>query len=156
MGIKTVCEDVFGYGYKQALKEENPPEALDRQVKKLEEIVHSMRLFQYLTLIAKELGLELAEPKGDFAATFRHLLEEVLQEFYNRYGEQLEDIDAESFKKLFLQEASLEIGGVEDYIEDLIILLLAFLVDKTLSEPLALSRIRGLIRDRQGRNLPLL
>ena len=156
MGIKTVCEDVFGYGYKQALKEENPPEALERQVKQLEEIVHSMRLFQYLTLIAKELGLELTEPRGDFSSTFRHLLEEVLGEFYNRYGEQLEDLDAENFKKLFLEGASLEIGRVEDYIEDLIILLLAFLVDRTLSEPLALSRIRGIIRERQGKNLPLL
>jgi len=156
MGVKTVCEDLFCLGYRQALKEGKPSEALDKQIKRLEQIVHSMRLFQYLTLIAENLGLEPTQPGKDFSETFRRQLEEVLNTFYDRYGENLSDFDRDTFLRSLLGDAKLEIGLVEDYIEDLIILLLAFLVDKTLSEVYALTRIKNLVRERLGKNLPLL
>ncbi len=156
MGVKTVCEDLFCLGYRQALKEGKPSEVLDKQIKKLEQIVHSMRLFQYLTLIAENLGLEPTQPGKDFSETFRRQLEEVLNTFYDRYGENLSDFDRDTFLRSLLGDAKLEIGLVEDYIEDLIILLLAFLVDKTLSEVYALTRIKNLVRERLGKNLPLL
>ncbi|HIC09314.1 MAG TPA: hypothetical protein EYO62_04615 [Aquificales bacterium] len=156
MSVKTVCEDLFQFGYKQALKEGKPSEVLDKQIKRLEQIVHSMRLFQYLTLIAENLGLEPTQPGKDFSETFRRQLEEVLNTFYDRYGENLSDFDRDTFLRSLLGDAKLEIGLVEDYIEDLIILLLAFLVDKTLSEVYALTRIKNLVRERLGKNLPLL
>ncbi|HIO41926.1 MAG TPA: hypothetical protein EYN34_03440 [Aquifex sp.] len=156
MGVKTVCEDLFCLGYRQALKEGKPSEVLDKQIKRLEQIVHSMRLFQYLTLIAENLGLEPTQPGKDFSETFRRQLEEVLNTFYDRYGENLSDFDRDTFLRSLLGDAKLEIGLVEDYIEDLIILLLAFLVDKTLSEVYALTRIKNLVRERLGKNLPLL
>ena len=156
MGVKTVCEDLFCLGYRQALKEGKPSEVLDKQIKRLEQIVHSMRLFQYLTLIAENLGLEPTKPGKDFSETFRRQLEEVLNTFYDRYGENLSDFDRDTFLRSLLGDAKLEIGLVEDYIEDLIILLLAFLVDKTLSEVYALTRIKNLVRERLGKNLPLL
>lgn len=115
-----------------------------------------MRLFQYLTLIAENLGLEPTQPGKDFSETFRRQLEEVLNTFYDRYGENLSDFDRDTFLRSLLGDAKLEIGLVEDYIEDLIILLLAFLVDKTLSEVYALTRIKNLVRERLGKNLPLL
>ena len=156
MGVKTVCEDLFCLGYRQALKEGKPSEVLDKQIKRLEQIVHSMRLFQYLTLIAENLGLEPTQPGKDFSETFRRQLEEVLNTFYDRYGENLSDFDRDTFLRSLLGDAKLEIGLVEGYIEDLIILLLAFLVDKTLSEVYALTRIKNLVRERLGKNLPLL
>ena len=156
MSVKTVCEDLFQLGYKQALKEEKISDALDKQIKKLEQIVHSMRLFQYLTLIAENLGLKPTQPGKDFSETFRQQLEDVLNAFYDRYGENLNDFDRETFLNSLLKDTKLEIGLVEDYIENLIILLLAFLVDKTLSEVYALTRIKNLVRERLGKKLPLL
>lgn len=156
MGVKTICEDLFCLGYKQVLKNGKPSEVLDEQVKQLERIVHSMRLFQYLLLIAENLGVEPIQPGKDFSETFRRQLEEVLNTFYDIYGDSFKEFDRETFLKSLLEEAKLEIGLVEDYIEDLIILLLAFLVDKTLSEVYAITKIKNLIRERQGKNIPLL
>ena len=156
MGVKTICEDLFGLAYRQALEGEHPAEVLEERVKDLEQMVHSMRLFQYLTLIAESLELQPTPPGKDFSETFKNLLEEVLEAFYDRFGEELGDLDRETFLKLFLEGAKFDIGHVEDYIEDLIILLLAFLVDKTLSEVYAITKIKNLIRERQGKNIPLL
>ena len=156
MGVKTICEDLFNLAYRQALQEEHPAEALEEKVKRLEQMVHSMRLFHYLTLIAESLELQPVPPERDFSETFRKLLEEVLRAFFDRFGEEFGDLDGETFTRLLLEGARLDMGLVEDYIEDLIILLLAFLVDKTLSEVYAITKIKNLIRERQGKNIPLL
>jgi len=155
MGVKTVCEDIFRLSYKQSLKGENPPQELEKRIKELEKALHSMRLFQYLTLIAESLELTLPQ-EGEFSENFFLLLEQVLREFYKRYEGEFSPLDEDTFVNLFLRDAKLQLGNIEDYIEDLIIILLGFLVDKTLSEIFAITKIKNLIRERQGRNIPLL
>jgi len=156
MGVKTVCEDLFIKNYKRALNEKNPSQALEKNVKDLEQIVHSMRLFQYLTLVGERLGVRPVEPEKDFAETFKALLREVLNAFWNQYGDKMEDLNRETFVDAFLRGERFDMGQVEGTVEDLIILLLGFLVDKTLSEVYALTKIKNLVRERQGKNLPLL
>lgn len=155
MGVKTVCEDIFQLSYKQSLKEENPPQELEKRIEELEKALHSMRLFQYLTLIAESLELPLPQ-EGEFSKNFSLLLEQILREFYKRYEDEFSSMDEDTFVNLFLKDAKLQLGNIEDYIEDLIVILLGFLVDKTLSEIFAVTKIRNLIRERQGRNIPLL
>jgi len=156
MSVKTVCEDLFKLGYKQALQEGKPSEALDKRLKRLEQILHSMRLFHYLILIAEALDIQPTQPGKDFSETFRNLLAEVLNAFYERFEREFENLDRKTFLESFLNEAKFDIEHLEDYIEDLIILLLGFLVDKTLSEVYALTKIKNLVREQQGKNLPLL
>ena len=155
MGVKTVCEDIFQLSYKQSLKGENPPQELEKRIEELEKALHSMRLFQYLTLIAENLGLFLPR-EGEFSKNFSLLLEQVLREFHKRYEDEFSPLDEDTFVNLFLRDAKLQLGNIEDYVENLIIILLGFLVDKTLSEIFTLTKIKNLIRERQGRNIPLL
>lgn len=150
MSVKTVCEDLFNMLYKQALSSETPLDNLNKSVKELENIVHSLRLFYYLNLIAKELGIELP-PKGDFAQNFKALLEEVLKAFYQRYQEDFPQLAEDDFINSFT-ERKISLQEVDPYIEDLIILLLGFLVDKNLSEVFTTTKIKNLVRE--IRNLP--
>ncbi|RTZ68931.1 MAG: hypothetical protein DSZ30_03385 [Aquificaceae bacterium] len=87
MGIKTVCEDIFLLSYKQSLGRENPPQELEKRIEELEKALHSMRLFQYLTLIAESLELPLPQ-EGEFSKNFSLLLEQILREFYKRYEDE--------------------------------------------------------------------
>ena len=150
MSVKTVCEDLFNMLYKQALSSENPLDSLNKSVKDLENIVHALRLFYYLNLIAKELGIELP-PKGNFAQNFKVLLEEVLKVFYQRYQEDFPQLAEDDFIKSFT-ERKISLQEVDPYIEDLIILLLGFLVDKNLSEVFTTTKIKNLVRE--IRNFP--
>jgi hypothetical protein len=155
MSIKTVCEDIFLLSYRQSLKGEEPHRELERRLGELENSLHSMRLFYYLTLIAEALGVSLPE-EGDFSKNFSLLMERVLREFHRRYEGELSPLGEEDFVNLFLRDAKLQLGNIEGYIEDLIVILLGFLVDKTLSELFALTKIKNLVRERQGHNIPLL
>jgi len=150
MSVKTVCEDLFNMLYKQALSSATPLDNLNKSVKELENIVHSLRLFYYLNLIAKELGIELP-PKGDFAQNFKALLEEVLKAFYQRYQEDFPQLAEDDFINSFT-ERKISLQEVDPYIEDLIILLLGFLVDKNLSEVFTTTKIKNLVRE--IKNLP--
>jgi hypothetical protein len=155
MSIKTICEDVFNKSYKQSLKGEHPSEELGKRIENLEKALHLMRLFQYLLQIGETLEISKPEPVGVFSKDFKQLLEEVLKGFYQRYGENF-DLEEEEFVELFLKEAPKDIETIGDHLEDLIILLLGFLVDKTLSEVFTITKIKNLIRELQGKNIPLL
>ena len=155
MSIKTVCEDVFNVSYKQSLKGENPAEELGKRIETLERALHLMRLFQYLLLIAESLEVPIPEPQGVFSKDFKHLLEVVLKGFYKRFEENF-DLSEEDFVELFLRESPKDIEHIGDNLENLIILLLGFLVDKTLSEVYTITKIKNLIREMQGKNIPLL
>ena len=147
MGVKTVCEDLFGLKYKNALREEDPISYLDGYLKSLESTVHSIRLFYYLTLVGKELGVDLPQ-ETEFSKAFKSLLEEVLKTFYRRYSENFPSVDEETFVNTFLVGSKFNITQIEGYIEDLIILLLGFVVDKTLSEVYTTTKIKNLLKER--------
>lgn len=156
MGIKTVCGDLFNLLYKQSLQEEGEvSENLDQRVAQLERAVHSMRLFQYLLSIAKELGIE--PPKENtFSQTFRELLREVLYKFCQVYIPSYSEKECRTLVETFLNNAKTDIGNISDHLEDLIILLLGLVVDKTLSETYTVTKIKNLFRELQGKNIPLL
>jgi ferritin len=155
MSIKTVCEDVFNISYKQSLKGRNPAEELGKRIENLEKAVYLMRLFQYLLSIGEVLNVQAPEPQGVFSKDFKQLLEEVLKAFYERYGENF-DLSEEEFVNTFLKEAPKDIETIGDHLENLIILLLGFLVDKTLSELFTITKIKNLIRESRGKDIPLL
>ncbi|NPB05017.1 MAG: hypothetical protein GXO08_01370 [Aquificae bacterium] len=149
MGIKTVCEDTFGLLYRHALGTENPYADLNRSLENLENIVHTMRLFYYLTLVARELGVELP-PEGEFEQNFRLLLREVLKRFHRLYAEEFPNLSEDDLVLAFTEGRNLSIGRVDPQVEDLIILLLGFLVDKTLSEVYTTTKIKNLVRELLG------
>ena len=152
MGIKTVCEDLFSLYYKQALQTENPASEIGKKLDELERNLHSMRLFQYLLLIAEELEIE--KPKElQFSKAFEGLLREVLKTFCERY---MESQNCNAFVETFLNTAKVEMGNITDAVEDAIILILGFLVDKTLSEQYVVPKLKSILRELQGKNLPLL
>ncbi len=146
MGVKTVCEDTFSLLYRQALGSEDPYLDLDRSIGNLENIVHSMRLFYYLTLVARELGLDLPS-EGEFSENFKNLLKEVLKKFHRLYAEEFPTLPEEKLVEAFTEGRRFSINRIDPPVEDLIVLLLGFLVDKTLSEVYTTTKIKNLVKE---------
>lgn len=151
MSLKTICEDVFRNIYLKSLRSEEAQEKFEQYLKKLENIVHSMRLYYYLTLIAKELSIPL--PSGsDFSENFQDLLREVLKEFYKLEEQNFPQLSEEEFVETIMNEAKFELGTVEDYIENVILLLLGYLVDKNLPEVYVTTKIKNIIKELKSIN----
>jgi len=151
MSLKTICEDVFRNIYLKSLRNENAQTKLDKYLKDLENIVHSMRLYYYLTLIAEILKIPL--PSGnDFSENFRDLLTEILKEFYKLEEQNFPQTDEEEFIGTIIENAKFELGNVEDYVEDIVLLILGLLVDKNLSEVYVTTKIKQILRELKSVN----
>jgi hypothetical protein len=151
MSLKTICEDVFRNIYLKSLRSEEAQEKFEQYLKKLENIVHSMRLYYYLTLIAKELSIPLPS-ESDFSENFQDLLREVLKEFYKLEEQNFPQLSEEEFVETIMNETKFELGTVEDYIENVILLLLGYLVDKNLSEVYVTTKIKNIIKELKSIN----
>jgi len=57
-------------------------------------------------------------------------------------------VDKETFVKVFTSDVAISINSVDPYVEDLVLLLLGFLVDKNLSEVFTTTKIKNLIREK--------
>jgi len=147
MSIKTVCEDLFEVIYKNALAEKESVQFLQKSLENLENTVHVFRLFYYLSLIGKELNLALPT-EDSFEKNFSTLLKGILETFFDRYKEHFPSLDKETFVKVFTSDVEISINSVDPYVEDLVLLLLGFLVDKNLSEVFTTTKIKNLIRER--------
>ncbi len=145
MSLKTICGDVFRNIYLKSLQSEEPEAKFDRYLKELENIIHSIRLYYYLTLIAKQLNIPLPSG-GNFSENFKELLREVLREFYKLEEQNFPQLTEEEFVETLIDEAKFDLGEVESRIEDLVILLLGYLVDKNLSEVYVTTKIKNMVK----------